>query len=721
MHCASCVLHIEGDLNKLDGVESANVNFAAESAIVEFDESKLSEEDIIKTVKDTGYRAMINDDGQMAHGRHAMDHEDHSMHVKQEDTSILRERIRRLLLAGILSVFILVLTYVIDIPNEHVWMMVSALIILIYPSQEFFKRGIPSFIKKGRPNMDTLVALGISAAFLYSAYNTLILGNPEEYFMDVAIIATFILFGRYLEARAKGKASAAVKKLLELSAKTAHRLNKDGSTEDVPIDQIQVGDKLIVKPGEKIPVGGVIIEGASVIDESMVTGESIPVDKSKGDQVIGATINGNHVLTIKAERVGSETVLAQIVKMVQEAQASKAPIQKLVDIVSKYFVWAVLAITLITFIGWFVATGELSKPLITAVAVIIIACPCALGLATPISIVVGTGKAASMGVLFKNAESLEKIKEVTTIVFDKTGTITKGHPEVKVWHEFIEDEHALSVIFSMQSQSEHPLAKSVVEYIAQSEGIQRIPLKEVEAVPGKGMQGQFEDSFYRIGSLDYLQKAGVRISNASKAKIEKLSKEGHTLSLVSRNFDLIGVFGIKDAIKETSKLAVSILNKSGLKTVMLTGDNKIVGEAIAKEVGIKEVKAEMSPQDKTKVIKELQKQGEIVAMVGDGINDAPSLAQADVGIAMGTGTDVAIETGEVVLVKGDLLKAVDAIRLSKATLRNIKQNLFWAFIYNTIGIPIAALGFLDPKVSAAAMAFSSISVVLNALRLKRFK
>lgn len=738
MSCASCVLHIEGDLKKKDGVLDAKVNFAMNSAQVSYDPDKLSPQDIADTIKKTGYTAEIMSDDNSQHnmGGKGMDHEnmkhdgmnheemkhdgmDHSEHAQMEDHKKILIRRNRFLLSLILSVPILLFTFVIKFESAPYLMMILAFTILISPGKEFFQRGVPSLFK-ARPGMDTLVALGVGAAFLYSSYSILFTEASTEYFMDVAIIATFILLGRYLEAVAKGRASEAIKKLLELSAKIAHKITEKG-TDDIAVDEVQVGDFLLVKPGEKIPVDGVLFEGEAVIDESMVTGESIPVDKAVGMSLIGATINGNTAFKMEAKKVGKETVLAQIVKLVQEAQMSKAPIQKLVDVVANYFVWGVLAIAIITVLAWYFATGDVPRAFIYTVSVLIIACPCALGLATPISIVVGSGKGAKMGILLKNAESLEKMHKITVICFDKTGTITKGQPEVQSFKSVSGDErNNLALALALEEASEHPLARSIVGYVKRKKDIEKLEVMNAKAVTGKGMQGKFRDKVYFLGSLKYMSELSVDLSNVIKS-VESLQSSGHTVLMLSDGKEILAYFAVQDGIKETSKHAIELLKKRKIRTVMITGDNQRVAEKIAKEVGIDEVHASVSPEDKVRIVSDLQSKGEIVAMVGDGINDSPALAKSDVGIAMGTGTDIAMESGDVVLVKGDLLKAVEAIELSEATLRNIKQNLFWAFVYNTVGIPIAALGFLNPMISAAAMAFSSISVVLNALRLKRFK
>lgn len=755
MNCGSCVLNIEKDVGGMDGVHEVSVNFAAEKAEVTYDPEKVTPQDIVKKVKEAGYTAILEeekDGGKMEHEKmdHGkMDHSamedggDHADHAQMESKKEIKSKLYKVIFGAVLSVFILILTFAIDLPNEGVIMLILAAAILLYTGREFFVRGIPAFLLKGRPNMDTLVSLGVGAAFLYSSYIVLFTPSPhEEYFMDAAIIATFIMLGRYLEARAKGSASEAIKKLLELSAKVAHRVVEGNKTEDVPIDQVQKGDVLMVKPGEKIPVDGVIVDGHAVIDESMVTGESIPVDKNGKDKVVGATVNGNTSFTMRAEKVGKETMLSQIVKLVEQAQMSKAPIQKLVDVISNYFVWVVLLIAIATFSGWYYGAGlEASKALIYTVAVLIIACPCALGLATPISIVVGSGKGATMGILVKKADSLEKIKKITTICFDKTGTITEAKPKVtdfvvyEVPEKVVEDfalngvtpnqkdkyENLLiQYLASLEHQSEHPLAKAVVDY-SDDKGFENLDVQGVEAVTGKGIVGKIGEDEVIIGNKEFLEKKKVMRCAELDEKAESLSGDGKTVLFFAVGGKQRGILALQDKEKESSKKAIELLHKQGIKTLMMTGDNEKVAHAIAKKVGIDEVLAKVTPEGKTEKIRELREKGEFVAMVGDGINDAPALATADVGIAMGTGTDIAIESGDIVLVKGDLMKAVEAIELSHATLRNIKQNLFWAFIYNSVGIPVAAFGLLNPMFSAVAMAFSSVSVVLNALRLKRFK
>lgn len=715
MTCASCVLHVESDLKKLKGVEDAIVNLPLKSGSVTFNPDQITEKEIIDAVKKAGYKASVSGESQ--------DNEmkDHN-HAEMEEKAYVKARFNKLLVSFILSIIILTLGFVWKIDKGMEIMMMLSLVIIMFSGRDFFLRGIPDLLK-GRPAMDTLVALGIGAAFIYSSYLTLFTSAHEEYFMDVAIITTFILLGRYLEARAKGKAGGAIRKLLELSAKVAHRLNEKGEMEDIPIDKIKEGDLLRVKPGEKIPTDGVITEGSGTLDESMVTGESIPVDKNEGDNVIGATINGNTSLVIQATKVGSETTLSQIIKMVQDAQMHKAPIQKLVDIVAGYFVWGVMTIATITFIGWMViGDGELAAAFAPTVAVLIIACPCALGLATPISIIVGSGKGAQMGVLIKKPESLEKTHKITAIGFDKTGTITKGKPEVQEFKVLNGDKkQALILALALEEHSEHPLAKSVIQYV-QKNGELKDPAKvtEFKAMTGLGLKGKVDGHEFHFGSSRYMDELKV-LNPANKKEIDSMQEKGYTVLCLADSKQILALFGVQDGVKASSKEAIAQLKKLHIKTVMITGDNEKVANAIAKEVGIDEVHSGVAPDKKADIVGELQKDGYFVAMAGDGINDSPALAKADVGIAMGTGTDVAIETGDLVLVKGDLKKAVTAIKLSRATLANIKQNLFWAFIYNSIGIPLAALGFLSPSLSAAAMSFSSVSVVLNALRLKRFK
>lgn len=652
-------------------------------------------------------------------------HEDHAAHAQAESDQEIRAKWHKSLVGAGVSIVLILLDFVLHVPYEGYLMFGLTLALLFYTGREFFIKGMPPFLLHGRPNMDSLVALGVGAGFLYSSYSVLTSGNQGmsesgTYFMDAAVITTFIIFGRFLEAKSKGEAGTALRKLLQLGGKVAHK--KEGDTlQDIPLSAVQIGDTLLVKPGEKIPVDGAIIEGSSSLDESMITGESIPVDKMPGDKVIGATVNGTHVFTMRAEKIGQETVLAQMLKMVEQAQMSRAPIQQLVDIISLYFVWAVVGIALLTFTLWTIYGGYPDMAVTTTVAVLIIACPCALGLATPISIIVGTGKGASMGILIKKAESLEKIHKITAVAFDKTGTITKGAPQVTDL-ALAEDgtPASITLLASLEHQSEHPLATAIVRY-AQKSGLNLVKVENAKAVIGEGMEGIVGGKEVLVGNEAFMKRRKVTGLESVTAQATEFTKQGKTVLYFAVGGNMQGVVALQDKEKPTAKKAIQKLQARGIKTIMITGDNHEVAENIAKNVGISEIRAHVAPEDKVSIIKELQEQGEYVAMIGDGINDAPALLTAQVGIAMGTGTDIAMEAGDIVLVKGDLLKAVEAIELSRATLRNIQQSLFWAFIYNLVGIPIAALGLLHPIFSAFAMAASSISVVLNALRLKGFE
>ena len=577
-------------------------------------------------------------------------------------------------------------------------------------------------------NMDTLISIGILAAIFYSIWAMIV--GEELYFETGAVIAALILLGRYFEAKSRGQASEAIEKLLQLGAKTARLI--DGNMErEVPIEAVVVGNILLVKPGEKIPVDGKIIKGDTSIDESMLTGESMPVGKHINDDVFGATININGAVHVQATKVGQDTVLAQIVKMVAEAQVKKAPIQKLADKISGIFVPIVLGIAVLTAIAWYVATGDIAQSIIPAVAVLVIACPCSLGLATPTAIMVGTGLGAKRGILIKNGEALEKGKKIDVVMFDKTGTLTEGKPKVT-------DIVPISVILSEQSESkdldrndilqlagsieklsEHPLALAIVN-AAKDKNLTLREVHEFENLAGRGIKGRIGTDTLLVGSPRLMKKVGISTQNLQQ-KIEKLENQAKTIIAVSKNDKVIGIIAIADTLKEDAKEAVSKLRLAGIETSMVTGDNKRIADAIAKQLGIEKVFAEVLPQDKGDMVKLLQKEGMKVAFIGDGINDAPALAQADLGIAIGTGTDIAIEAGNIVLVKGRPLKVVEALALARITFRTIKQNMFWAFFYNVAALPLAAFGLLNPMIAAGAMAFSSVSVVGNSLRIKRQK
>lgn len=708
IHCASCVNVIEKNLAKREGIKASVVNFALEQANVEYDENILSEQEVMDVVTKAGYKAEIISDTVK---RDVRQH-DHGTSSGDKES---KQRLIKFVSAGILTVLILLLDFVMNLPNEMTIMLILAMG-LLYVGREFYKVGLPSLLR-GQPNMDTLVALGSGTAFLYSAYIILFASSGRTYLMDVGFITTFILLGRYLEARAKGKASEAIKKLLQLAPKIAHKVISGQETKDIDLGDVQIGDKLLIKPGEKIPVDGVIVDGSVSIDESMITGESLPVEKTVGDKVIGATLNSTQVFIMTAEKIGADTVLSHIIKMVQDAQMSKAPIQKLVDKISKYFVWAVLAIAIATFFGWAALGADTGLAIFYTVTVLVIACPCALGLATPISIVVGTGRGAKMGILIKNSEALEKMHKITAIVFDKTGTLTKGKPEVV---NIAGHRDILEIAYALEQNSEHALARAIVKKAKQEKFSSR-PVKNFTAIIGRGVMGEIDGKKYLLGNAALLRENNIDFTDLDKEIIKAGESKGQTALMLANVKEYLGTIFVADQLKDNAREIVDKIKAMGITTIMMTGDNSLTAQAISKEVGIDNFYARLMPAEKVAKIKELQEQGEFVAMVGDGINDAPALVQAAVGIAMGTGTDVAVETGDIVLVKGDLDKAVQAINLSRATLRTIKQNLFWAFIYNTVGIPIAALGLLNPAISAMAMSFSSVSVVLNALRLKKTK
>ncbi|WP_278294226.1 copper-translocating P-type ATPase [Caloranaerobacter azorensis] len=581
-----------------------------------------------------------------------------------------------------------------------------------------FYKGAYHSLKGGGANMDVLVALGTSAAYFYSLYN-LISGVKEYYFEASAVIITLILLGKMLEAIAKGRTSEAIKKLMNLQAKTA-RVIRDGKELDIPVEQVVVGDIVVVRPGEKIPVDGIVIEGNSSVDESMLTGESIPVDKKEGDEVIGATINKHGTFKFKATKIGRDTVLSQIIKLVEEAQGSKAPIQRLADKVAGIFVPTVIGIAILTFAIWYFVEGDFTNALINAVAVLVIACPCALGLATPTAIMVGTGKGAENGILIKGGEYLERAHQIDTLIFDKTGTITKGEPEVTDIISFNKSkEDILKFAAIAEKASEHPLGQAIVKKGEES-GIKLTDPEKFNAIPGHGIFAVIEGKEVYLGNRKLMKDKNINIEDIED-EIVNLESQGKTAMILSINGRVEGIIAVADTVKEHSREAIKQLKSMGIEVYMITGDNERTANAIAREVGIENVIAEVLPEHKAQEVEKLKAQGKKVGMVGDGINDAPALVKADIGFAIGTGTDVAIEAADITLMKGDLRDIVLAIRLSRRTMRTIKQNLFWAFFYNSIGIPLAALGFLNPMIAGAAMAFSSVSVVSNSLRLKRFK
>ncbi|WP_333595108.1 heavy metal translocating P-type ATPase [Anaerospora hongkongensis] len=717
MSCAACATRIEKGLKGLPGVYSTAVNFAAEKATIEYNANELTIGEIQEKVKKLGYEAHnIADANQI----------DREKKVRQDE---LRNQRFRLILSAVLSFPLLwaMVLHSLGIMGEvgDVLMNPYVQFALATPVQFVagwpFYRGAYAALRNGSANMDVLVAMGTSAAYFYSIANVLT-GDHHLYFETSAILITLIILGKLLEATAKGRTSEAIKALMGLQAKTA-RIVRDGEEVDVPIEAVQVGDVIVVRPGEKVPVDGVITEGTSTLDESMLTGESIPVDKKAGDEVVGATINKFGAFKFKATKVGKDTALAQIVRIVEEAQGSKAPIQRFADVVSGYFVPAVVGIAVLTFAGWYFLfdPGNFSRALVNFTAVLVIACPCALGLATPTSIMVGTGKGAENGILIKGAEHLENAHRVTTIVLDKTGTITKGQPEVTdiISLAALSDRQILHMTAIVEKQSEHPLAQAIVKY-GQEQGLPFEDPEEFTAIPGHGVKAIVEGKQILVGTRKLMRENNIEIQLVIK-EIERLEQQGKTVMLLAIEQEMAGLIAVADTVKESSAQAVAQLQQLGIEVWMMTGDNERAAKAIAGSIGINNVLAEVLPEHKAEKVEALKREGKVVAMVGDGINDAPALATADVGFAIGTGTDVAIEAADITLMRGDLNGIVAAIKLSKATMRNIKQNLFWALIYNTVGIPIAAAGYLSPVLAGAAMAFSSVSVVINALRLRRVK
>ena len=730
MSCASCARTVENALNKNEDIK-ASVNIATEKVNIEYDENKYNFEKIKKIVENSGY------------GLVETLSEEEKMQMYEDKIKSLRNK---LILA---AVFAIPLMYIsmghmmgIHLPdivnpkkNAAIYSIVQLLLTIpvVYAGKDFFIHGFKNLVRKS-PTMDSLIAMGASAAIIYSLYATYmtITVDPEYhmnlYFESAGTIITLILLGKLLEARTKGQTSSAIKKLIGLQPKKA-KIIENGVEKEVLIENIKVGDIIVVKPGEKIAVDGKIVNGNTSVDESMITGESIPVSKNIGDKVIGGSINKNGSILFEATEIGKDTVLSQIIKLVEEAQGSKAPISRMADIVAGYFVPIVIIIATITGIVWFISGSGLTAALTFFISVLVIACPCALGLATPTSIMVGTGKGAENGILIKSGEALETAHKIKTVVLDKTGTITKGKPvltDLKVYNNFDENE-ILQLAASAENNSEHPLAEAIVNG-AKERNVEFKQYDKFRAMPGYGIRAVINEKEIQIGNRKLMASRKIGTEVAEK-DYEILSNEGKTPMFISVNNELAGLIAVADVVKETSKEAVEKMHKLGLKVIMLTGDNEKTAKYIAKEVGIDRVIAEILPFQKSEEVKKLQEAGEFVAMVGDGINDSPALAQANVGIAIGSGTDVAIESADIVLIRNDLNDVAGAIALSKATITNIKENLFWAFFYNVIGIPFAAGIFyaffngpkLDPMIAAFAMSLSSVSVLMNALRLKFFK
>jgi len=722
MTCAACSTRIEKGLNKLEGVSKASVNLALETATVEYNPSTISVTDVIGRVEKLGYGAKVKSDKQ---------HETEDYRAKE-----IEKQKGKFIFSVILSLPLLwamvghfSFTQFIYVPDMFLnpWVQLALATPVQFIIGKQFYVGAYKALRNKSANMDVLVALGTSAAYFYSLYLSIAsIGTNahmvELYYETSAILITLIILGKLFEAKAKGRSSEAIKKLMGLQAKTATVL-RNGKELEIPLEEVIVGDIIYVKPGEKIPVDGEIIKGKSALDESMLTGESVPVDKEAGDNVIGATINKNGFLKIKATKVGKDTALAQIIKVVEEAQGSKAPIQRLADQISGIFVPIVVGIAIVTFLVWFfiVAPGDFAEALEKLIAVLVIACPCALGLATPTSIMAGSGRAAEYGILFKGGEHLEMTHRITTVILDKTGTVTNGQPTLTnvIVRNGIKEEEFLQLVGTAEKQSEHPLAQAIVQGIKEK-GISLHETSAFEAIPGFGIRASVGERELLIGTRKLMAINQIDVST-SLAEMEELEINGKTSMLVAIDQAYAGIVAVADTIKDTSKDAVSRLKEMGLEVIMITGDNERTARAIAKQAGIDQVIAEVLPEGKAEAVKKFQEQGKRVAMVGDGINDAPALAVADIGMAIGTGTDVAMEAADITLIRGDLTSIADAIFMSKKTISNIKQNLFWAFGYNTLGIPVAALGFLAPWLAGAAMAFSSVSVVLNALRLQKVK
>ncbi|MDO2944876.1 heavy metal translocating P-type ATPase [Staphylococcus epidermidis] len=714
MTCAACSNRIEKVLNQTQGVQQATVNLTTEQAHIKYYPNATNTEALIKRIQNIGYDAETKTSSKVQSNR-----------KKQE----LKHKRNKLIISAILSLPLLLVMVVhispISIPsilvNPWVQLILSTPVQFIIGWQ--FYVGAYKNLRNGSANMDVLVAVGTSAAYFYSIYEMMMwlthqTHHPHLYFETSAILITLILLGKYLEARAKSQTTNALSELLNLQAKEA-RVIKENKEIMLPLDKVKVGDTLLIKPGEKIPVDGKVTKGDTSIDESMLTGESIPVEKSSGDSVIGSTMNKNGSIMIEATQVGGDTALSHIIKVVEDAQSSKAPIQRLADIISGYFVPIVVSIAVITFIIWiiFVHPGQFEPALVSAISVLVIACPCALGLATPTSIMVGTGRAAENGILFKGGQFVERAHYVDTIVLDKTGTITNGQPVVT---DYVGDNDTLQLLASAENASEHPLADAIVTY-AKNKGLNLLDNDTFKSVPGHGIKATIHQQQILVGNRKLMNDYNISISNKLNDQLNHYEYLGQTAMMIAVDNQINGIIAVADTVKNDAKQAIKELRNMNIDVVMLTGDNNRTAQTIAKQVGIEHVIAEVLPEEKAHQISLLQDKGKQVAMVGDGINDAPALVKADIGMAIGTGAEVAIEAADITILGGDLLLVPKAIKASKATIKNIRQNLFWAFGYNVAGIPIAACGLLAPWIAGAAMALSSVSVVTNALRLKKMK
>jgi Cu+-exporting ATPase len=730
MTCASCSAAVERVTRKLDGVLESNVNLATEKLNISFDNSKVRISDIKRAIEKAGYKAKEEEI--------SVDSD------KEKKESEIKALWRRFFISAVFTIPLLYIAmgHMVGLPlpefitpevNSEIFaiaQLILTLPVMVF-GYSFFTIGFRTLFK-GSPNMDSLIAIGTSAAFIYGVFAVVKILQGQHhyahdlYFESAAVIITLITLGKYLEAVSKGKTSEAIKKLIGLAPKTAIII-RDGAEVEISIDEVEVGDVILVKPGEKMPVDGEVVEGVTSVDESMLTGESIPIEKNIGDKIIGASINKNGTIRYRATKVGKDTVLSQIIKLVEDAQGSKAPIAKLADIISGYFVPIVIALAIISGTAWFIA-GETGVFALTIfISVLVIACPCALGLATPTAIMVGTGKGAEYGVLIKSGGALETAHKIQTIVFDKTGTITEGKPVVTdIVVKGIKENDLLQLAASAEKGSEHPLGEAIVKE-AEEKSIELKKVDYFNAIPGHGIEVKIDGKNVLMGNRKLMVDSNISLEDLEEES-NRLAGEGKTPMYIAIDKNLEGIIAVADTVKENSKKAIEKLHSMGLEVAMITGDNKRTAMAIAKQVGIDRTLAEVLPQDKASEVKKLQEEGRIVAMVGDGINDAPALVQAEIGIAIGSGTDVAMESAEIVLMRSDLMDVVTAIQLSKSTIRNIKQNLFWAFGYNTLGIPIA-MGvlhifggpLLNPMIAGAAMSLSSVSVVTNALRLKGFK
>ena len=707
MSCASCAKKIEDAIGNTNGVSESIVNFATRKATVT---GRAPAEEIYKIIEGLGYGI-----------------------VKEETPAVSEREIaksewKKFLVSAILSVPVFAISmFMIHFRFSDLTQLVLTTTVIFWPGIGFFKNALKQ-VMHWSIGMDSLIALGAGTAYGFSVI-TLIKGGSGLYFESASIIITLILLGRFFETKAKGKAGEAIRKLMDLQPKMA-RVIRDGTEKEVPVTDVQVGERLAIRPGEKIPVDGAIIEGWTSIDESMLTGESMPIHKEEGDKVFGGTVNTTGLIYMTAENIGANTVLAHIAKLVEDAQGSKAPVQRLADKVSGVFVQIVILIALLTLGGWILAGYQFNEAIIPAVAVLVIACPCALGLATPTAVMVGTGRAAEAGILIKDTASLELAHKINTLVLDKTGTITEGKPRVTDLFNINDEKETaetdnkngldiLHIIGSCEQHSEHPIGMAIVHYVRE-QGIDLEEVKDFKAIAGMGIRAIYNESTVLIGSDKLMTENNIDVSEL-KQKAMEIKDEGKTIAFLAVDNKAESVIGIGDVVRETSKDAIQEINDMGVEVVMLTGDNEVVAETVGKEMGIVSVKSNLRPADKCDEIKEIQQSGKIVGMIGDGINDVPALATADVSFAIGTATEIAMEAANITLVKGDILRACEALKLSRQTMNIIKQNLFWAFGYNALALPVAALGFLNPMIAAGAMAFSSVSVVTNSLRLRRLR